>query len=917
MDLLATPPNSIIPVEKAPYVCKEGWDGGSFFGYARRKGRLRSLPPNLAQFHSDVASADDIAAGGGFLEPLYPTPQEEQQELFQAWFFFGLLAEFLGLNETSTGQRVVQLDTAAQELATLHADYTYEFDGERYLRGAKLLEPETAVAIMTRLKAHEPDLVERLAHLHRCLLFTAHMLATGIHTDFDLTIRCSISALGELFSTAITTASSLGRLPKGIPVFGFYWNANFITEGGPVESAMLEKGWCISEIEKIKLLSQGLSTLHFVSRLTKERPYGDHQKCTKNGCIAFQLDIETYRPSHALNECCCESLFVDVAAVTNILETTSTYPVLRVLAPVEGQTDQNTQLSLEPYEAGVPYVAISHVWADGMGNPTENALPQCQIEKVARLVRELERDVEKSDDADKAPEYRIWIDPLLCPVELEGKKIALQRIPDVYRDAKHVLVLDASIMRYRAKELSTAEVLLRMFSCSAWMRRLWTLQEGALAKSLYFQFADGAVSVMEPLERLFREGLLDLRIMRVWMDVSSEVVNLGGWFNQHPELSKPTLVNLQSSLYFRTVSNPSDEPLCIATLLRLGLKYIIEVSDGQERMSRVWELISKSLNGLPAGIIFSSDETLDLPGWRWAPKSFLGANADPHGVMGISDRFTRLRTIRRPLPKEEKGNQSLEAQQDVISGIPTPLGLRVEFAGFRLRTKPRLPGLPILPWDGLIVKAREDMLMAKEQSTGQWMKVVDYYRSRKLATWSLEERRAYDTEANNPLSRAIQDGRCAIIYDSSWSNGDTFHGLLVELDDEPGAPEQAGHPSALLARRIRLLVVDKTASSYDLVWDVVQGLANRVAEHESTQALLRIAGEDRNGQEYQDALDKVREAMKELMAEAWATQPAFVQAVHDNIGPDMEEYMWATIPKSFSHDIVAEDIPSTQVWIVD
>ena len=50
-------------------------------------------------------------------------------------------------------------------------------------------------------------------------------------------------------------------------------------------------------------------------------------------------------------------------------------------------------------------------------------------------------------------------------------------------------------------------------------------EEGALAQSLYFQFADRAVPVLEPLQSLFEEGLRDARLMRIWMDISSEV----GW----------------------------------------------------------------------------------------------------------------------------------------------------------------------------------------------------------------------------------------------------------------------------------------------------------------------------------------------------------------------------------------------------
>lgn len=122
-----------------------------------------------------------------------------------------------------------------------------------------------------------------------------------------------------------------------------------------------------------------------------------------------------------------------------------------------------------------------------MGNPTANSLPACQINKVASLVSQLQTTASAGKDSSPSTDkfdinYRVWIDPLLCPIEAEGKKLSLQRIPDVYRNATHVLVLDASLMEYSAEDLPPEEILLRIFSSSAWMRRLWTLQ-GTLCSS--------------------------------------------------------------------------------------------------------------------------------------------------------------------------------------------------------------------------------------------------------------------------------------------------------------------------------------------------------------------------------------------------------------------------------------------------
>jgi hypothetical protein len=71
--------------------------------------------------------------------------------------------------------------------------------------------------------------------------------------------------------------------------------------------------------------------------------------------------------------------------------------------------------------------------------------------------------------------------------------MAVKKLGLVYERAEHVLVLDASLMSYNFRNLDVAEQIVRVFT-SSWTRRLWTLQEGAIARSLYFQFANQSLS---------------------------------------------------------------------------------------------------------------------------------------------------------------------------------------------------------------------------------------------------------------------------------------------------------------------------------------------------------------------------------------------------------------------------------------
>jgi hypothetical protein len=54
--------------------------------------------------------------------------------------------------------------------------------------------------------------------------------------------------------------------------------------------------------------------------------------------------------------------------------------------PIPMATYSEGQLRLVPvspsFLQGKTFVAISHVWADGMGNVNENALPRCQLTRI-------------------------------------------------------------------------------------------------------------------------------------------------------------------------------------------------------------------------------------------------------------------------------------------------------------------------------------------------------------------------------------------------------------------------------------------------------------------------------------------------------------------------------------------------------
>ena len=73
---------------------------------------------------------------------------------------------------------------------------------------------------------------------------------------------------------------------------------------------------------------------------------------------------------------------------------------------------------------------------------------------------------------------------------------------------------------------------------------------------------------------------------------------------------------LDCALNDRAVTVPSDEPLCIITLLSLDSKPVVAVDTAENRMQKVWKQITKQYNGIPVNITFMDFPRLKSKGWE-------------------------------------------------------------------------------------------------------------------------------------------------------------------------------------------------------------------------------------------------------------------------------------------------------------
>lgn len=346
--------------------------------------------------------------------------------------------------------------------------------------------------------------------------------------------------------------------------------------------------------------------------------------------------------------------------------------------------------------------------------------------------------------------------------------------------------------------------------------------------------------------------------------------------------------------------------------MKLDTRYIAAGKGASERMKRMWEKLSEANGGISTRLLFYLDEQLDIDGWRWAPKSLL-ASAIHDPVLSMDERFMRFHA-------EKPANTS----DNVVLGTPTPIGLKVRLPGYRVVPTPLLPNFPLHAWPE-VIRPGEDKVIAQNERTGRWFRIIDWYRTRKLRVWTPEQRHEYDRREDNPLCRAIHTGKCCLIMDKKMTLADgTTASCLVQADELHAQEVQdAGHTAAekhvaLKAVRERAVILSAVDEREGKMLSKIKDLAIVLAEDPVTEAFLQVQKSYAPGQnEWEAAELAVRRRMKKVVEEAWYADEEFRQTMRESTGDDMDEYVWVFVPKLFSHAIWLRELPERQLWFVD
>lgn len=237
---------------------------------------------------------------------------------------------------------------------------------------------------------------------------------------------------------------------------------------------------------------------------------GAHNRCSKKVCQAYNSSQIGYVTAHTEQSCRCSFLTAPTDKIIQIIQDGGV-PLVSIRKRPYGGLGIEIQAATAPNQ----YIAISHVWSGGLGNPQTNSLPQCQLHRLLERLSSLpeygdrgiyierydswyitKRYLDKLGSSRKKQKVPLfWIDTLCIPVDPQYANLrtrAINMMNLIYASARSVLVLDSELPNLSLKRMRPSEAFVRLVY-SSWMGRCWTLQEGAIGLVCLIQFADGVI----------------------------------------------------------------------------------------------------------------------------------------------------------------------------------------------------------------------------------------------------------------------------------------------------------------------------------------------------------------------------------------------------------------------------------------
>lgn len=556
----------------------------TYLGFRHDASDVLNLKDYPAEYGIDIA----LLEKGQFRQCLRPPPETTGQDVghqiaafLQSWLYFGFL----------------------QSIISTRVDVSYltrtDNDGNVYLCTSDL--PRCLHDwVFDVLSVEDRELVKENLH---CDLLLEHtwlqrltMWIAAPPIDCDYQYPGFISAIVEILPATIRLFEAVDsvrlRAFQGeTPPVAFVLNEPRICWESRAEE-LQQLGWCKFQCQ---LMDDTLnkSALAWITASGLDQDPRGHETCTRLNCDGNNVDSSTYQQAHVSQDCNCDKMLPDASVVMQILMQDE-IPVISV-ADWEGKL--SLQVTSRQKIADGDYIAISHVWADGMGGATEKGLNQCQVRKLHQLC--------SSYQPSSSNMVHFWLDSLCIPrVDQTVYIKALVGIRDVYECAHAVLVVDKMIQRCFLED--RPELLFARVHLSPWMQRMWTFEEAALARKLGFAVADGIYTI-DP-DKTWPEPGHALAI--VYNNLAASMRSL--------RPTKLDIAIIHEAFRYRLTNARGEEFLSIGGMLGIDTEKLLQFR-GDDRTANFW----LSLRAIPSDILSLDLPRLSIPGFRWAPRSLM------------------------------------------------------------------------------------------------------------------------------------------------------------------------------------------------------------------------------------------------------------------------------------------------------
>ena len=500
MDHVPKPPGSYIAPIEVPLLAKLKYDFDGFDSFPYRHGFIKD--GKLDRFRS----LDELTA------------------LMQSWLYFGLISEYIG-KPINTEDFTYYSASAGCTMVSSSCLFDLLNAWNCRLRQLRMISPSWKEAV-TATKS----LLLIAERANRKFDYLPG-LSQPRYAAIALSTKVLLITLFSVYNTLLPDTE------LDIDAFHLRPRHDFhdLTMPQPAQylrEVLKVRGWCPALIQRI-FKRHDYYVVMFLAQIPRNEPVDIiHAHCSATACRGYNVSENTYQIRHVNDSCQCPTVSVPTDRIANLIQngqiplvkiSMTPSPILSVIPAMSGNSRESQSERYNVSNQHGPfrkYVAISHVWADGMGNPRSNALPQCQVARIAKLVLPQKRYLRK----ERNEHVLIWMDTFCIPVGQQYNAIRLKAIEQmalIFASAYDVLVLDRNLMQLHVPPIDRiersdppaiglavshplylrrqsfyvewAEVFGRILS-SPWAGRSWTLQEAVIPQHVQFALRDGIMT---------------------------------------------------------------------------------------------------------------------------------------------------------------------------------------------------------------------------------------------------------------------------------------------------------------------------------------------------------------------------------------------------------------------------------------